>query len=299
MLDLGGVHVPVATPFAEGEELATEAFRDNLRQWLSHPVAGIVVAGSTGEAPLLRRAELLRLVEIAAPLVEGRGLVVGTGAEATRDVIKANRQAAARGATAVLVRAPYYYLPAMKPGLIRDHFLRVADESPVPVVLYHIPKFVTVDLVPELVGRLVEHPNIIGIKDSSGDLHNLGALIEACGRNAQVLVGSGALLYAALEAGAVGGILGVAVIATHSCCALYDAWRAGDHGQAGALQERIGPLHKRVVVECGVPGVKVALDRLGLYGGRPRSPLLPADAGKIAAVEAALETAGLGASSQP
>ena len=288
----------MATPFADAGGLATEAFRANLRHWLSQPTAGIVVAGSTGEAPLLRQAELLELVETAAPLVEGRGLTVGTGAESTREVIETNRRVAARGATAVLVRAPYYYLPAMKPGVIRDHYLRVADDSPVPVILYHIPKFVTVELVPDLVARLVEHPNIVGIKDSTGDLKNLRALVEACGRNAQVLVGSGALLYAALETGAVGGILGVAVIAPDLSCALYDAWRAGDHERAGDLQERIGPLHKHVVVECGVPGVKVALDRLGLYGGPPRSPLPAPGPDTIATVEAALEAAGLGASSR-
>ncbi|WP_420633761.1 dihydrodipicolinate synthase family protein [Candidatus Palauibacter sp.] len=296
MRDLGGVHLPVATPFFEDGGLAVDAFEANLREWLSHPIAGIVVAGSTGEAPLLRRRELSALVEATAAQIGDRTLTVGTGAEATRDVIAANRDMAGLGAHAVLVRSGSYYLKAMKPDVVRDHFLAVADASPVPVILYHIPQFVPVHLTPDLVSRLVEHPNIIGIKDSSGDLRNLGALVEACGRNAQVLVGSGALLYAALEAGAVGGILGVAVIATRSSCALYDAWKAGDHRRAGAMQERIGPLHKRVVAEGGIAAVKAALDRLGLYGGAPRSPLQPADAAKLAVVDAALEAAALGVS---
>lgn len=297
MLDLGGVHLPVATPFAEAGGLATESFRSNLEQWLSHPTAGIVVAGSTGEAPLLTERELFELVELVAEQIGSKQLTVGTGAESTLQVIATNREVAERGANAVLVRSPYYYRPAMSPGVVRDHFLRVADESPVPVILYHIPKFVTVELVPDLVGRLVEHENIIGIKDSSGDLTNLGALVEACGSKGSVLVGSGALLYAALEAGAVGGILGVAVFATRSSCALYEAWKAGDHPLAGAMQERIGPLHKEIVVGCGVPGVKAALDRLGLYGGDPRLPLQPADEKKIARVEEALEAAELGIAS--
>jgi len=296
MLDLGGVHLPVATPFAEAGGLATSSFASNLQEWLSHPVAGVVVAGSTGEAPLLSRQELLVLVESVANRIGDRLLTVGTGAESTRAVIACNHEVAERGAQSVLVRSPYYYAPAMSPEVVRDHFLRVADESPVPVVLYHIPKYVPVDLAADLVGRLVEHENIVGIKDSSGDLRNLGALVEACGNKGSVLVGSGSLLYAALEAGAVGGIMGVAIIATRSTCALYEAWRAGDHERAGVLQERIGPLHKRIVVECGVPGVKVALDRLGLYGGQPRLPLPPADKKKIAKVEAALEAAELGVS---
>ena len=227
MRDLSGVHPPVATPFGEDGELALDAFDNNLREWLSHPIAGIVVAGSTGEAPLLDRRELWKLVETTAARIGDRTLTVGTGAESTREVIFVTRKVAELGANAVLVRSPSYYLKAMRPDAVRDHFLAVADASPVPVVLYHIPQFVPVHLTPDLVGRLVEHPNIIGIKDSSGDLRNLGQLIEACGRNAQVLVGSGALLYAALEAGAAGGILGVAVIATRSCCQIYDAWKRG------------------------------------------------------------------------
>ena len=296
MRNLAGVHPPVTTPFAEDGGVALEAYDANLREWLSHPVAGIVVAGSTGEAPLLSRRELGALVEATAARIGDRTLTVGTGAESTREVIAVTREVAALGAHAVLVRSPSYYLKAMQPGVVRDHFLAVADASPVPVILYHIPQFVPVHLTPDLVGRLVEHPNIIGIKDSSGDLRNLGALVEACGRDAQVLVGSGALLYAALEAGAVGGILGVAVIATRSSCALYDAWREGDHARAGAMQERIGPLHKTVVAGGGIAGVKAALDRLGLYGGPPRSPLQPADAAKLAIVDAALEAATLGVS---
>lgn len=273
------------------------AFRANLHAWLSHPIAGIVVAGSTGEAPLLSREELLALVDAALPLTEERRLIVGTGAEATREAVALSRAAGERGADAVLVRSPSYYRPAMTPAALRDHFRAVADASPVPVILYHIPKFVPVHLDPELVGRLVEHPNIVGIKDSSGDLANLAALAAACGSNGSVLVGSGALLYAALEAGARGGILGVGLLATRSATRLYAAWRDGDARTAGALQERIGPLHKTVVAGLGVAGVKAALDALGLMGGVPRAPLQPLAADRARAVEAALEAAGLGAAS--
>jgi len=273
------------------------AFRANLTAWLSHPIAGIVIAGSTGEAPLLSRDELFALVDAALPLTEGRRLIVGTGAEATREAIALSRAAGERGADAVLVRSPCYYQPAMSPAVLRDHFHAVADASPVPVILYHIPKFVPVRLDPELAGRLVEHANIAGIKDSSGDLPGLGAVVEACGSNGSVLVGSGALLYAALEAGATGGVLGVGLLATRSATRLYDAWRAGDMATAGALQERIGPLHKAVVVGLGVPGVKASLDALGLAGGAPRPPLQPLAGDRLAVVEAALEAAGLGASS--
>jgi 4-hydroxy-2-oxoglutarate aldolase len=172
----------------------------------------------------------------------------------------------------------------------------VADASPVPVILYHIPKFVPVDVTPHLVGRLVEHENIIGIKDSSGSLDSLVAFVDACGSGASALVGSGALLLAALDAGAVGAILGAAVVAPGIASDLYAAWRDDDRDRAVALQDLLGPLHTSIVVGCGNPGVKAALDRLGMYGGPPRPPLPPVDADRAAVVEAALEAAGLGAS---
>ncbi|MGH7540255.1 MAG: dihydrodipicolinate synthase family protein, partial [Gemmatimonadota bacterium] len=287
------------TPFADVGSVDLFAFRANLDAWLAHPIAGIVVAGSTGEAPLLDPAELFSLVEEARPRLEGRLLIVGTGAESTAATIAACHGAAERGADAVLVRAPAYYRPAMTPEALRAHFLAVADASPAPVLLYHIPRFVPVEVAPELAARVLEHENVVGMKDSSGDLRNLGALAEACGDRGSVLVGSGALLYPALEAGAVGGILGVALLATRTACDLYESWRAGDGARAGRLQERLGPLHKTVVGALGVPGVKAALDRLGLWGGRPRPPLQCLGAKGLGAVDEALIAAGLGARNEP
>jgi 4-hydroxy-2-oxoglutarate aldolase len=148
------------------------SYEANLRAWLAHPIAGIVAAGSTGEAPLLERAEHLRLVEATRELAGERQVIAGTGAESTAAVISLTAESAARGAEAVLVRPPAYYRPAMSPEALREHFLAVADASPVPVILYNIPVFAPVHLEPELVARLVQHENIVGIKDSSGDLKN-------------------------------------------------------------------------------------------------------------------------------
>jgi len=293
---LNGVHLPVTTPFAETGDVSASAFGANLDRWLSHAVSGLVIAGSTGEAPMLSDEELLVLVELAAIRIGDRALIVGTGAESTRHVIANSKAAAERGATAVLVRAPCYFAPAMSEAVLSDFWTAVADASPVPVILYHIPKFVPVDVTPDLVGRLVEHENIIGIKDSSGSLESLVAFVGACGSSASALVGSGALLLAALDAGAVGAILGSAVVAPGIASDLYAAWRDDDRDRAVALQDLLGPLHTSIVVGCGNPGVKAALDRLGMYGGPPRPPLPPVDAERAAVVEAALEAAGLGAS---
>jgi 4-hydroxy-2-oxoglutarate aldolase len=292
---LSGILLPVTTPFQPSSfELDAEAFTTNLRKWAEHPIAGVVVGGSTGEAPLLELQELARLVDVGrSALPADLLLVVGTGMESTRGTVSACQMVAERGAEAVLVRPPSYFRSQMTPEALRDHFLRVAECSPVPVILYHVPKFVPVDLVPDLVGRLVEHPNVVGIKDSSGDLKNLGALTEACADRASVLVGSGSHLYAGLELGVTGGILAVALIAPAESCAVMDAWRAGRAAEAGRAQEILGPLNRTVVGETGVPGIKHALDLLGYRGGDPRPPLLPPKAEVRGKVRAALARAAL------
>lgn len=295
-MNLEGVFLPVTTPFDSGSgDVDIEAFAANVKAWCDHPIAGLVVGGSTGEAALLDEPELVALVARAATARrDGTALIAGTGAQSTRATIRLCREAAAAGAEAVLVKAPSYYRGRMSPEALRTHFLAVADASPVPVILYHVPKFVPVDVVPDLAGELMRHGNIVGIKDSSGDLHNLGALCEAVGISGSVVVGAGTLLYPGLEIGATGGIIAVGLLATAASCELYRSWTAGRYAEAGRQQERIGPLHKRVVAGLGVPGVKHALDLLGYHGGPPRAPLLPATERERAEVAEALDRAGLG-----
>lgn len=262
--------------------------------WTSEPVDGLVVAGSTGEAPLLDEIEILRLTEWARETApDGVAVVTGTGCESTRGTVRLTRLAAEAGAGAVLVRPPAYYAGAMTEEALSVHYRTLADASPIPVILYHIPKYVPVPLGPDLVGRLIEHDNIIGIKDSSGDVQNLGALVNACAGHGSVMVGAGTLLYGGLEVGAVGGVVAVGLLATAACAEIVSAWREGDTGRAGALQERVGPLHRSVVARQGVPGVKFGLDLLGLRGGAPRPPLLPANEASRQAVHGALSAAGL------
>lgn len=288
-----GVLLPVTTPFDDSGGVDLNAYRGNLRAWLSHPISGVVAAGSTGEAPLLDLTEFGALVAASRELLEERALIAGAGAESTRQAITLCRSAAGEGADAVLVRPPGYYRDAMNPGAVRDHFTAIADASPIPVILYNIPKYVPVELAPELVAELVSHQNVVGIKDSSGDLHNLGALADACDGRADVLVGAGHLFYPALELGASGGVLGVGLMATGATTELYEAFQAGRMALAGRLQERIGPLNKAVVGKLGVPGVKEALDLLGLVGGPPRPPLQALADRERSAVRDALARAGL------
>lgn len=294
-LDLSGIFLPVTTPFGEDDGRAdVEAFRANLRAWLATPISGIVVAGSTGEAPLLEDRELFLLVDAARREVsDDRVLVVGTGAESTRRTVALSREVAARGADAVMVRPPAYYAEAMTREALERHYLRVADASPVPVVLYHIPRYVPVDLKLDLVRALTRHENVAGIKDSSGDIRRAGETARSIEQRAAVLVGNASILYGALEVGATGGVLAVGCLATEECCRLVEAVAAGDGERAGALQERITPLNRAVVGRHGAPGVKYALDRLGLVGGPPRPPLLPLDEEERRRVDGALRTAGI------
>ncbi|HEU4557094.1 MAG TPA: dihydrodipicolinate synthase family protein [Longimicrobium sp.] len=298
MMNLRGVIAPVTTPFdpVTGEADAV-AMRANLRRWLEAPLAGVLLFGSTGEGPLLDDHEKARLTEACRDVVDGgRLLLAGTGAESTRATIRATRAVAEAGADAVLVQPPSYFRPMMTPEALRDHYTAVADASPIPVLLYQVPpRFSTVELPAGLVGELAKHPNIVGIKDSHGDLKTIAALVDACGRNAQVLAGSGGVLYGSMEAGAVGGILAVSLLLPAECAALAQAFAEERFADAGRLQERIAPLHRAVVAELGAPGIKAALDELGMHGGAPRPPLKPLREKERARMREALAAAGLGA----
>ncbi|HEV2149556.1 MAG TPA: dihydrodipicolinate synthase family protein [Longimicrobiaceae bacterium] len=295
-MELRGVFAPATTPFdpVTGEVDAV-ALRANVRAWTRTELAGVVLFGSTGEGVLLDEDERERALGSVRELVDGgRFLLAGAGAESTRAAVRMARSAAAAGADAVMVHPPAYYRPQMTPEALRDHFLAVADASPVPVVLYAVPpRFSTVELPAGLVGELSHHPNVVAIKDSSGDLKTLAALADACDRSCAVLVGSGDALYGALEVGARGGILAVSLLDPATCAGAYRAYVEGDVARAGRLQERLVPLHRRVVGALGVPGVKAALDLLGLHGGAPRPPLKPLRPRDAEQVREALRAAGL------
>lgn len=287
-MDLSGVFAPATTPFDPVTgDVDVVSMRANVRRWLSAPLRGVVLFGSTGEGLLLDEDEKARLTASTRELVDGsRLLLCGTGAESTRATIRQTKMVAEAGADAVLVQPPSFYKPLMTPAALRDHYLAVAEASPVPVLMYQVPpRFSGVELEPGLVAEVARHPNVAGIKDSSGDLRVLGALVDACRGGCAVLAGSGAVLYAALEMGAVGGILAVALLMPRECAALHIAFGEERFGEAGRLQERIAPLHKAVVGELGIPGMKAALDSIGMHGGAPRSPIQPLrnrDAGKLA-----------------
>jgi 4-hydroxy-2-oxoglutarate aldolase len=284
-LTLQGVLGPVVTTFEASGELDRTGFAENIRAHLDAGMSGVVVTGSTGEAALLDEKERVSLVEVARYAVpSNRRLIVGTGAESTRGTQRLTRLAAERGADAVLVVGPHYY--GQKSVALRDHYTAIADTSPVPVLLYSIPKYMHFALPPQLVAELARHENIVGIKDSSGDLELLAGYLKAQSEKFTVLTGNGSTFRGAVELGVRGGILAVALFAPSLALEVFET-------RSEQAQERLTPLSARIVGEMGVAGVKAALDRIGLVGGPVRSPLAPLGAAEQSQVTELLRVAEL------
>ena len=275
-MNLCGVFPALVTPFDASGELALDQMRANISSYNRTGLAGYLVNGSTAECVFMTRAEteqvLAAVREAAAP---GKILIAGTGTESTAET-KARTQAAAKlGCDCVLVNTPCYYKPMLSADAYVEHYHRVADASPVPVLLYSVPQFTGVALEADLVARLAEHPNIIGMKDSSGNVDRVGAILDAVPEKFQLLVGSASTLFPSMLLGAVGGILGLANFLPELCVELHAATATKDLSKARFLQRRINPASKKIVAALGIPGVKYAMDSRGYYGGPARRPLLP------------------------
>lgn len=255
---------------------------------------GYVALGSTGERVHLEERECLEVVEAAREAVpEGMHFIVGAGQQSTRATVNEVRRFASAGADGVLVITPHFYRGAMTQDALVEHYQRVADASRVPLILYSMPDLTGVALAPETVARLSEHENIIGIKDSSGDLISLTETLRLVPDDFAVLTGSGPLLHAALCAGARGAILAVGCVAPRLCVSIYRAVEAGDHVRALEMQRRLTPVARAVTVRYGIGGLKAALEILGFAGGAVRAPLQGATDEARSEIARLLEEAGL------
>lgn len=292
---LRGIFLPVVTPFDRHGVVDGGAFSENLRRYVGVGLAGIVVAGSTGEAPYLTERERLRLVELARRIVRPPELLIaGTGLESTAGTLRLSRQVVACGADAVLLLTPGYYKGRMDSAALQAHYRAVADGVRQPVILYNIPQFTGIRMAPETIGALSRHSNIIGIKESSGDLPYVRAILRKVRRSFRVIVGSPVILLDALRAGAGGGVLGQAGFVPEICVAVYEAFRRGQMKLALDLQERMKLLAEKVNTPYGVAGVKAALDLCGYAGGAPRPPLAPLGPAARRSVAAAIKEARRG-----
>ena len=292
---LKGIFPPVVTPFDRRGEVDEGRFRENLRKYVGIGLGGIVVTGSTGEAPYLTERERLRLVELAREIVKPpEVMIVGTGLESTRETLRLSREVIARGADALLVVTPNYYKPKMDAAALTAHYRALADGVRRPVLIYSIPQFTGVHIDAATIAALSRHPNIAGLKESSGNLAFVREVLRKVRPGFRVLVGSVQILLDSLKAGATGAVLGQATFAPELCVGVYEAFCQGRMKAARELQQRLLPLAQRISAPYGVAGVKAALDLSGYHGGVPRSPLVPLDAAARRAVTGALKEARQG-----
>lgn len=282
-----GSYPPIPTPFEDGH-FAPERMARNLERWALDPLDGYVALGSNGEAPLLddhERQAVVRTVFENTPA--GRKMIVGTGRETTAATIRSTKEAFDLGAEAVLVGVPSYYKPAMTDDALREHYLRVADACPGPMLLYSVPVFTGIPIRAGLFADLIRHERIVGIKESSGDVEAIAAMVSAAraagrgasaepGREASILVGSARALARAILAGASGSVLAVTSIAPDLVDRISRSARSGDADEALRLNDELLPLAEAVTSRHGIGGLKAALDLRSFYGGDPRPPLRPA-----------------------
>lgn len=289
---LEGVYAALATPFA-GDEIAADKLRDNVRKYDRTDLAGYLVLGSTGESVSLTDGESLRLVEaVVAAAAPEKKIFVGTARESTRGTIDFTNSLAGRGIAAALVRPPSYFKSKMTPEALKTHYRTVAEASKLPVLIYNIPQNTGIALDPQLVIELASHPNIAGLKESSGSLAFLGEVVREVPADFHYFLGSGHVIYPGLEMGADGAILAVANAAPELCAEIFKLFRAGKKEEARRLQFELLPLSKALVEVYGIAGLKYALDLRGYYGGPARLPLLPLEEKGRQEIAALLKTLG-------
>lgn len=292
-LKLAGILPPLTTPFDDRDELDLTALARNVARYDESGVSGYVVFGSSGEAVHLSARERHEvLVAVRQTVRPDRVVVAGVNALSLRAAVDAIEAAAEHGADAALVITPYFYKSGMTPGVLEAFFTSLADRSPLPILLYNIPQNTGVTLTPDTVATLAQHEQIVGIKDSSGDLASVASMVRRTSTGFAVMVGHAGILFPAMVMGATGGVLGVACVAPEVCVALHAAARGGDLPGARELQQRLAPLGRMVTAEMGVPGLKAAMDLASYAGGRPRSPLRPLDSAARARLHEVMSATG-------
>ena len=288
-----GVFTPIVTPFTSDDTVDEGALRRNVDRWMKTPLTGLVVLGSNGEAAQLEDEEADRVIEIVRERVpSGRPLLAGTGRESTKATIAANARAAAAGIDAVLVRTPSFFKAQMSADVFVRHYTEVADASPVPVLLYNVTMFTGVTLHPEAVERLATHPNIVGMKESGGDIGYISELVSRTPDDFTVLAGSATTYFHALCAGCDGGILALAALLPEACVRMQTLVREQRLAEARVLQHWVTPLARSVGSTFGVAGLKAALDLIGYSGGVPRPPLRKAPSHVIETISSQLAALG-------
>jgi 4-hydroxy-2-oxoglutarate aldolase len=293
-LSLVGLFPPIPTPFTKTDDVDYPALEANLSRWNEQPLSGLVVGGSNGEFVHLtdrEKSEVVQFVRQHTP--PDRVIIAGTGELSTRKTVEMTSTAADAGAQAALVVTPYYYKGMMTHGALVNHYLTLAEQSPIPILLYSVPANTGLDLASEVIIELSSHPNIIGLKDSGGDVAKLGKIIADGDPGFQVLAGSGGFFLGALAVGAVGTVAALANIAASRLHALQEAFNQGKLDEAGKIQRSVIEINEAVTRRFGVAGLKAAMDLMGMQGGMVRQPLLPLDSASRETLRLLLQKCGL------
>jgi 4-hydroxy-2-oxoglutarate aldolase len=272
-MKLQGIMPPITTPF-NGYLVAYDRLKENFGRWNQTNLSGYLVLGSNGEVVYLSETEKLKIIEVSREAIPAHKIMlVGTGMESTIETVRFTNEAARLGADMALVVTPYYFKGSMTNEVLYDHFVAVAEEAQIPILVYNVPQFTGVNMVPGLVARLSLHPNIIGVKDSSGNIEQLTRIVYESVDGFGVFVGSAPVLYPALCVGADGGILAVANALPELCTRLMKLFADGNHQEALNLQNRLTPMAVAVTGTYGISGLKKVMDLRGYFGGEPRRPL--------------------------
>jgi len=274
-MNLSGVLLPLTTPF-DGGAVAPAKLAANIARFETHDLAGYLLLGSTGEAALLDEDEKVAVLAAARRVIpKAKTMMAGVGLESTAATVRLARRAAEAGADVLLVITPAFFRARVSTDALVRHFTSVADASPVPILLYNVPMYTSVVIPPAAVATLASHPNVAGLKDSSGDLTWLLDVLARVPSTFQVLCGSALAFLPELACGAVGGILAVGDAFPEMPVRLYRHHVEGRAADALALQKELIAPTRLVLGGHGVPGLKAAMEMRGLAGGNPRPPLCP------------------------
>lgn len=277
MLKLEGIYPPITTPFDLDGNLYKAKVRHNVEKWNRTGLSGYVVCGSTGESVMLTPDEKFQMFEwVAECAAPDKLLMAGTGVESVRETVWLTNRAAEMGYKAVMVRTPHYYKNMLNNAAAQALYFRaVADQSKIPLMIYNWPQATGVDIPVEAVVALSEHPNVIAIKESSGNIEKVMQMIREVKPGFQVLVGSAPTLWPSFAVGAAGAVLAYANAAPYSTITIWEAHRTRDTEAARDWQNRIARAAVLVTTKYGIPGLKYAMDLNGYYGGPTRLPLTP------------------------
>ncbi|VVC45025.1 Aldolase-type TIM barrel,DapA-like [Cinara cedri] len=291
-IDLGGVFVPIPTPYAANGDIDYGALAANFQRWEKIPFAGYCVGGSNGEGPYLKAEEKLEMVsKIRSMIGKDRLLIAGTTCESTKLTCDLSKAAAGAGADGVLVMSPFYFKTRTTEYSLYEHFVSVAESCPAPVIVYNMVPVTGIDLSVEILKKMALHANIVGVKDK--DMGKLAALVtETRDQGFQVVAGSASYLLAAMLVGCSGGINGLAAVLGEPLCEMHKLAVAGRWIEALVLQRKLVNIDLLLMQECGPAGLKAAMELLGYRGGACRAPLPPVSAGQVEKIKRAMEKEG-------